>query len=119
MTLTQRPPRRIGRSLSAMLLAVALVAILFAAFRSYVTILGQPRALPTFGDRMAYENARIADDLSIRVGPNTFSVVSVVRNDRDGSLHWEDGRGKASSVFEGSRRSIDDSKGCLARHRDH
>ncbi len=42
-----------------------------------------------------YENAPSTQTLTIPVGPNTFSIQAVVRNDRDGSLHFEDGAGNS------------------------
>lgn len=74
---------------------VGISALMFFAARKWLPS-WQRSAPPKIGDFALYESAPPSDDLRIRVGPNVFEVASVVRNDRDGSLRFEDGRGSPS-----------------------
>ncbi len=40
-----------------------------------------------------YEKAPSTQDLKMELGPNTLGIQAIVRNDRGGSLHFEDGAG--------------------------
>jgi len=81
-------------SLSVLLIAVALAAVVFAAVRRLVPVPGRSSGPALTGDMVLYESARPSQDLAVRVGPNRFKVAAVARNDRDGVFRFEDGRGK-------------------------
>ncbi len=58
---------------------------------AFLLILG-PASLVAAGNRN-YEKAPAARNLKIKVGPNTFAISTVVRNNGDGTLTTEDGVG--------------------------
>src|SRR5438477_219672 len=58
---------------------------------------GTAPTAPPLGDSLLYEEAQASRDLMIRVGQERLAVQAVARNDRDGSLSIEDGRGRAIS----------------------
>ncbi|WP_435016891.1 hypothetical protein TA3x_004472 [Tundrisphaera sp. TA3] len=74
-----------------MILVAASAGVFSIAQRWMRTAIRPPRT--AIGDVQYYNNAIPSDDLKIRIGPNTFAIDSVSRNDRDGSIRVEDGRG--------------------------
>ena len=89
-------PTRPGRrrlTLASLLGLVALAALAMAGLRA----LRPPKVAPP-ADSALYENATASRNLRVRVGANLLSLAGVARNAEDGTLRFEDGRGKASAA---------------------
>src|SRR4051794_7057557 len=85
-----------GKPRVSLALAMGAIAVLaFGLFLVRSRFVGTAPAAPPVGDSLLYEEAQPSGDLTIRVGQARLSVQAVARNDRDGSLSFEDGRGHA------------------------
>ncbi len=92
---------RVQFSLRMVLLAVAVFAIGVAYWKTYIWE-------PPTHRIAAYEKAPMFYGRTARIGPNQIRIESVARNDRDGSIEVESGRGEPEDAVIPNRRALVD-----------
>ncbi len=86
-----QPPRKMQFSIRLVLVGVTLCAVAVAVWKSYIWVSPTDRIL-------SYEKAPHYHGRTARIGPNQIRIESVARNDRDGTIRVETGRGEMLSV---------------------
>ena len=101
MTKPEKSRRTLQFSIRSGLLLIAVFAAVIVVYQKYIY---QP---PTHGIPL-YEKARPYARTSASVGPNVVRIKSVVRNDRNGGVQCENGRGSALSVAYPHKQTLVD-----------
>jgi hypothetical protein len=81
-------------SIAGLLIGVALAALVFKAARSVVVRPVRPVSVIPLEIDINWPGTIASKDLAIQDGPDWYSVLAVARNDHDGSVRVEDGRGR-------------------------